>query len=141
MADVMNSPSDVLIDLAHFEATDSSDGRLLHYAKGRIRTFWLRQTLTVFGALTVGLLSSGPLGVALAITALLGEGFDIALLRLVIHRLHHGLAGPKTRWIALVGGTVQGLTIAACVVLCWQVVPLHEARFFAAAFQIGRAHV
>ena len=139
MAEVVNSPSDVLFDLAHFEATNSSDGRLLHYAKGRIRAFWLRQALTVFGALTVGLLSSGPLGVALAITALLGEGFDIALLRLVIRRLHHGQAGRATRWIALAGGTVQGLTIAACAVLCWQVVPLLEARFFAAAFLISAA--
>ena len=134
-----NSASDVLVDLVHFEANDSRDGRLLHYAKDRIKAFWLRQTLTAFGALTIFLLSSKGLGMALAALALSGEVFDIVALRRVIHRLQQGQAGPFTRWIALLGATVQGLTIAACAVLCWQFTALLEARFFAAAFLISAA--
>ena len=134
-----HSASDVLVDLAHFEANNSSDGRLLHYAKGRIRAFWLRQTLTAFGSLTIFLLSSQQLGLALAVIALGGEVFDIAGLRHVIRRLQQGRTGPFTRGIVLLGAMVQGLTIAACVVLCWQLIALYEARFFAAAFLVSAA--
>ncbi len=78
MADTGNPATDLLIDLAHFKASNSRDGRLLHYAQGRIRGFWLRQTLTLFGASTIYLLSSEPLGLALAVIALSGEAFDVS---------------------------------------------------------------
>ena len=134
-----HTASDALIDLAHFAARNSRDGRLLHYAKGRIRAFWLRQTLTAFGSLTISFLSSPQLGAALALLALLGEGFDIAMLRQVIARLQAGHTGALTRRMALLGAAVQGLTIAGCVGLCWQFVPENEARFFATSFLIAAA--
>ena len=137
MADPENPASEVLIDLAHFEALNSADGRLLHYAKGRIRAFWLRQTLTALGAVTITLLVSPSLGLLLAGVALAGEGVDIALLRLLIGRLQRGEVG--LRWVALAGAALQGLTIAACVTLCWQFIPLQGARFFAASFLISAA--
>jgi two-component system, sensor histidine kinase len=128
-----------LADLRLFEATDSPDGRLLHYAKGRIRSFWLRQTLTFLGVLTIYLLASAELGMILAALTLAGEVVDIVLLRRVIRRLEHGLGGRATRWLAMLGSTFQGATIAACVALCWYMIPLFEARFFAVAFLIGAA--
>ena len=93
MAEPANPTSEVVSDLAHFEAQNSAEGRLLHYAEGRIRAFWLRQTLTVFGALTIGLLFAPPLGLLLAATALVGEAIDMALLRLVIAALAAGSGG------------------------------------------------
>ncbi len=125
------------IDLAHHEAKNSRDGRLLHYARGRIRAFWLRQTLTVFGSGVILALASVPMGIALALIALSGEILDIAVLRAVIHRLEAGKTDALNRWLAVVSGGMQGLTIAACVVLCWQFQPLLESRFFAAAFLIS----
>ena len=132
-----DTASIALIDFAHFEARSSPEGRLLQYARARIRAFWVRQTLTAFGSLTILALASVPLGVLLAGIALLGEAVDIVTLRWVIRRLEAGQTGPVPRVLAIASGGAQGLTIAACVVLSWQSVPLNEARFFAAAFLIG----
>ena len=129
-----NLAPDALIDLALFEAKMSPDGRLLHYAKSRINTFWLRQTLTAFGSVTFLLLANWQLGLYLALIALAGEGFDIALLSRVVHKLEHGRTDGRSRPMTLLGAAVQGGTIAACVVLSWQAMPIHESRFFAAAF-------
>ena len=131
--------SDALIDLAHYEARTSPDGRLLHYARGRIRAFWLRQTLTVFGAATVLWLESVPFGLLLAGLAIVGELVDIFALRWVIDRLEAGQTRRLVRVVAAASGWFQGLTIAACVVLCWRLIPLNEGRFFAAAFLISAA--
>lgn len=126
-----------LIDLAHFELRMSPSGQLLHYAKGRIRTFWQRQKLILFGAATVGLLVSGPLGLVLALLAGAGEAADMAGLTFVIRRLEAGEARPWPRRIALISAGLQASTIAACVGLCWRGISLQEARFFAAAFLIS----
>ena len=80
-------PPDALIDLALFEEKISVNGRLLHFARGRIRTFWLRQTLTAVGSVTILILDGWHLGLALAALALLGEAFDLGLLHRVVHRL------------------------------------------------------
>ena len=129
--------TDALVDLAHFEARYSGDGGLLHYARGRIRSFWVRQTLTAFGSMSIFFLSSHSLGLILAALALLGEVFDAVLLNRMIARLQAGKIDPLNLRIAVLGAAVQGATIAGCVVLCWEFVPENEARFFAAAFLIG----
>ena len=139
MAEPENSPSGVLIDLAQFEAQDSDEGRLLRYAKGRLRSFWLRQALVAFGTGVIALLFSPWLGLVMALLALAGEAVDFALLRLVIGRLRAGQIAARARWPALIGALVQGATVAACAALCWQVIPLQGARFFAAAFLISAA--
>ena len=139
MAGTTATASKALVDLAQYEARISPDGRLLHYAKGRIRAFWLRQTLTVIGSLTVLLLESVPFGLLLAVLALVGELVDILALKWVIRRLQAGQTGQWTRIMAAAGGGFQGLTIAACVALCWRYIPLNEGRFFAAAFLISAA--
>ena len=130
---------DALIDLALFEAKMSPDGRLLHFARGRIRTFWLRQTLTAFGSITIMLLVNWQLGVSLAAIALLGEAIDLMLLARITVRLEHGLTGRRNRAMALLGAGVQSSTIAVCVAASWQVIPAHETRFFASAFLASAA--
>ena len=132
-----DTQTDALIDLAHFEDRMSLQGQLLHYARGRIRTFWQRQTLTLFGAVTIGLLDSGKLGLVLALLALAGELLDCACLAAVIRALEDGTQGPWPRRTALVSAAVQGATIAGCVILCWRGISLIEARFFASAFLIS----
>ena len=125
---------DTLIDLGLFEEKMSVNGRLLHYAKARFRTFWLRQTLTAFGSITIQVLADWRLGLALAALALLGEAFDLGLLARVIRRMERGQIDRLNRVLALLGAGVQGLTIAGCVAFSWQAIPIHESRFFAAAF-------
>jgi PAS domain S-box-containing protein len=129
-----NLAPDALIDLALFQAKMSPDGRLLHFARGRIGTFWLRQSLTAFGSITIALLADWQLGLYLAGLALAGEGFDLLLLWRVVQRLEHGRTDWRNRALVLLGGAVQSGTISACVALCWQAIPIHESRFFAAAF-------
>ncbi len=137
MAGDRGSQAKALIDLAQFEQRVSPSGQLQHYARSRIGSFWLRQTLTFFGSVTIGLLASGRLGVALAIIALAGEIVDIACLRYVVRRM---LAGAGPAWpysIALAAAALQSGTIAICVSLCWRMIPVQEVRFFAAAFLIA----
>lgn len=139
MAEIGQMASQAQIDLARYEADNSGAGRLLHYAKGRIRAFWLRQTLTVFGSVAIALMYSGWLGLTMAAIALLGEAVDILTLRSVIRRLRNGQDDRETRRMALFSGTFQGATIAICVALAWQMSALHEARFFALSFLISAA--
>lgn len=129
--------SHALTDLAHFEARMSPAGQLRHYAKGRIRSFGLRQTLTVFGAVTIGLLASAKLGMVLAALALAGEAFDIICLSQVLRWLDRDRAVPWPRRVAMLSGAVQACTIAGCVMLTWRGTQMHEARFFASAFLIA----
>ncbi len=139
MAKVEQTAPDALTDLAHFEAKTSAEGRLLHYAEGRIRAFWLRQTLTAFGSTTMAVLVSLRLGLLLAFLGIAGEIIDILLLRLVVHRLEHGQTGRAVQVLALGGAGIQGLTIASCVALTWRVLPLDDTRFFGAAFLVSAA--
>ena len=130
---------DAVIDLVLFEARVSPAGRLVHYAKARIRTFWLRQSFTVFGSAVVGLLDSPQLGLSLVALTLLGEVFDYVLLKRVVLRLEHDLTDGYNRLMTLLGALVQSCTIGACVALTWQMVPIIEARFFAAIFLTSAA--
>ncbi len=137
MADHRTHTTDALTDLAQYQDRMSPAGQLLHYAKGRIRSFWLRQTLTVFGALTIGVLASVKLGLVLAALALAGEFGDILCLRWVIRQLEAGQRGVWPRRAAVASAAVQAGTIATCVTLCWQGIAVNEARFFASAFLIS----
>jgi hypothetical protein len=117
-----------------FAARNSPDGLFLRYARGRANGFAMRQTMTVMGALTIAVLGSVPLGMLAAGLALLGEAVDC----LILVRLSQSFAARpvtrRARQLAVATALVQASTIAACVALCWRLIPLTEARFFAAAF-------
>lgn len=104
MAGTTATASKALVDLAEYEARTSRDGRLLHYARGRIRAFWLQQTLTAIGSLTVLMLESVSFGLLLAGLALAGELVDILALKWVIRRLQAGQTGRWTRVVAVASG-------------------------------------
>jgi PAS domain S-box-containing protein len=120
--------------VGQFLARNSPDGLFRRYARGRANGFAMRQTMTVIGALTIAVLGSVPLGMLAAGLALLGEAVEC----LVLLRLSQSYAvRPVTlfaRLIATAVALVQATTIAGCVALCWRLIPLTEARFFAAAF-------
>ena len=130
---------DAVIDLVLFEARMSPDGRLLHYARARLRTFWLRQTFTGFGSVVVLVLANAQLGVILALLALCGEVFDLLLLRRIVWRLERDRADDKNRLMVLLGALVQSCTIGACVAITWKMIPVQETRFFAAIFLTSAA--
>ena len=120
--------------VGQFTARNSPDGLFLRYAHGRAKGFAIRQTMTVIGALTIAVLVSVPLGMLAAGLALLGAVVDcLVLLRL--SQLYPTRPVPRrARVLAVLAALVQAATIAGCVALCWRLIPLTEARFFAAAF-------
>jgi PAS domain S-box-containing protein len=115
----------------------SPAGRLQAYVRGRRRGFWLRQTLTLIGAVSIWMITSPALGMVAAGLALSGEILDIAVLAWVSRRIALEGASPRLARIATLSGGLQALTIAACVVLTWHFIPLIESRFFATAFLVA----
>ncbi|WP_054008411.1 hybrid sensor histidine kinase/response regulator [Cypionkella psychrotolerans] len=126
-------------EIGLFLARNSRDGLFLRYARGRARGFLIRQTMTLIGSVSIAALSSFWLGVLAGCLALIDEAIDCTALFYISRRLD-GAAVPKAARIgAALSGTVQALTIAACVMICWRLIPLQGARFFAAAFLMSAA--
>ncbi len=121
-------------EISLFLARNSKDGLFLRYARGRARGFLMRQTMTVIGAVSIAILSSFWLGILAGCLALIGEAIDCGALFYISRRFTQATVPKAVRVCAALSGTVQALSIAACVMICWQLVPLEEARFFAAAF-------
>ncbi len=126
-------------EIGQFLTRNSRDGLFLRYARGRARGFLIRQSMTLIGSASMAALSSIWLGVLAGCLALIGEAIDCTALYYISRRFG-GAAVPKAARIgAAVSGTVQALTIAACVMICWRLIPLQGARFFAAAFLMSAA--
>lgn len=117
-----------------FLARNSKDGLFLRYARARARGFLIRQTMTVTGAVSIAALSSFWLGALAAALAILGEAIDCLVLFHIYRRSSDGHIPTNARAWAAVTAALQALTIAACVMICWRMIPLQGARFFAAAF-------
>ncbi len=114
-----------------FLERNSPGGLFLRYARGRTRDFLARQVMTGVGAATLAALGAPWMGVAAVLMAVGGEAVDCLLLH---HLLHRQRTDALARRMAAITAAVQGLTIAACVTLCWRFIPVAEARIFAAAF-------
>ncbi|WP_151718171.1 hybrid sensor histidine kinase/response regulator [Gemmobacter serpentinus] len=115
-----------------FFRRNSPSGLLLRYARGRLRGFVLRQTMTVAGALALALLGAPWLGPVAVAFVLGGELVEALTLRWLLWR--GGDPGPVVRGIAMLAAGLQALMVAASIGLCWFFVPLIEARFFAVVF-------
>ena len=121
-------------EIGLFLARNSRDGLFLRYARGRARGFLMRQTMTLIGSVSIAALSSVWLGALAGCLALIGEATDCSVLFYISRRFTDAEVPKAARIGAAFSGTVQALTIAACVMICWRLIPLQGARFFAAAF-------
>ena len=119
-----------------FDSRNSPDGLFRRYARGRVRGFVIRQTMTVMGALAIGTLGAPWLGVLATALALMGEAVDCLVLRALAELPQ---VQPRHRRLAAATAALQSLTIAGCVTLCWRFIPLAEARLFAAVFLMSAA--
>ena len=120
---------------AEFRQRNSATGLLLRYARGRMRGFYLRQTMTGLGALAMALMARAELAWWAVGLALLGEAAEALMLRLILRR-RDTITRPFRRMAAVVAG-FQALTIAACISICWALIPIAEARFFALVFMMA----
>jgi PAS domain S-box-containing protein len=125
--------------VAQFATRNSPDGLFLRYAKGRARGFLIRQTMTLAGSVTIALFASLTLGIVAALLALVGEAIDCLTLRWIADRKQNGKVTTADRNIAAITGALQAISIAFCVAICWRLIPIEEARFFAAAFLMSAA--
>jgi hypothetical protein len=111
--------------------------RMLAYVHGRMRGFWLRQTLTLIGSASIWAFASPVLGVTTALVVLAGELAEMLVLRAVVVRLAREGVSRRLATVVTLSGGVQALSIAACVTLTWHFIPMIEARFFATAFLVA----
>jgi two-component system, sensor histidine kinase len=125
--------------IAEFLERNSPDGYFLRFARARVRGYALRQVMTAIGALALGLLEAPWLGLLTAALALLGEGVDCLTLHLIARRYGGKPVPRRVRHLAAASGLFQALTIAACVMLCWQMVHALSAHFFAISFLMSAA--
>ncbi|WP_309665901.1 ATP-binding protein [Tabrizicola sp.] len=112
-----------------FLARNSPDGLFLRYAGGRSRGFLLRQSMTLLGGLAIGLLHEPWLGALCVVLALAGDGMEHLVLRRIVAQ-----GAVRRRRLAAFMALIQALTIAACVIITWQWIPLAAAEGFALAF-------
>ena len=111
---------------------------LTRYARGRVAHFWARQSLTFVGGLMLWTAYGAWAGLAAVVLALFGEILDCGFLRTVKKRIEKGESAQQLALIATVTGGIQGVTIAACVVLGW-VMSGEYGPLFPAAFLTGAA--
>jgi PAS domain S-box-containing protein len=121
---------------ANFADRSSASGLFRRYARGRMRDFAIRQTMTLVGASALGLFGAPWIGALAAALVLSGEAIDCGTLWLI---LRHPEADGHMRRAAVFSAAIQGVTIAASILLCWFLIPIIEARMFAAAFLMGAA--
>lgn len=136
---IHNAARAAIIDLLQFENRNTPEGLFLRYCRGRVASFFARQTLTVFGSIAIGLFFSVGLGIATAVLAMIGEVIDCLVLRRIYHNKQSGHVSLRDLQWARTTSAIQGLTISGCVILCWVFVPLIEGRFFAFAFLTAAA--
>jgi two-component system, sensor histidine kinase len=129
----------LLQDLQRFEARYSPNGLLLRYCRGRSRTFWARQILTLVATLTLTIMESWQLGLLVLLLNLASDALDCLLLTNVWRR-YQGRQVPQhmVRLVA-VSGMLQAATVATSVVLAWVHSPVMAVEFFITAMLTGAA--
>lgn len=131
LADTQAHSSRSMGELQSFDAHNSPEGLFRRYCRGRLNNFLARQIMTVTGSALLALLAAPAYGLATLFIALLGEAAERQVLR---HILKEASPGRRQRLLALLAAAVQALSLAACVLICWVLVPESEADFFAAVY-------
>ncbi len=89
----------------------------------------MRQTMTLIRSVSIAALSPFWLGVLAGCLALISGAIDCTAL-FYISRRFAGTAVPKAARIgAALSGTVQALSTAAFVMICWRLIPLQVRDF------------
>lgn len=122
-----------------FDARYTPLGRLRRYARGRVRSFWGRQALTLTGSVFLIFLVSPQVGLLACAMVLLGEVLDCLVLIRVGRQLDRGMSFDRAYVLTMLSGTFQALTIAGAVALSWFTTPQGGGTFFTLAYLTGAA--
>lgn len=140
MIDTARNKADAALDeLRVFEARNNSDGLFLRYCRGRAKNFLMRQSATVIGAIALAVFHTPLFGLIAALSALVGEAVDSITVHQIWRRYNGRDVPASARRLAAITAAFQALTITACVVMGWALVPYQDSRLFATAFLIGTA--
>ncbi len=121
---------------ANFADHTSAAGLFRRYARGRVRGFLMRQTMTLFGSAPLAVFGAPWIGALAAAIVLLGEVVDCGALWLILREQQ---PARRCRLVAAASAAFQGVTIAVSILMCWFLIPITEARMFAAVFLMGAA--
>jgi len=133
-----SAPGDAALDLIEYRKRDAKDGRFRRYARARVRQYFPRQVITVFGAAVTAIYIGPELGLFALVLALLGETIDSATLWILLRFIPDSF---KTRWadrLAAVTGMFQATCFSVCIGMGWIFGGL-EAHMFALTFFLGAA--
>ncbi|MEO1563300.1 MAG: response regulator [Pseudomonadota bacterium] len=105
--------------LAAFREKDSPEGRFERYARARVRDFWLRQIMTVYGSVAVGLVVDPRIGLTLFCLAILGELIDCSVLIFLLRRGLKAFRRSYAKLMAAGAAGIQATAFSFCIGLAW----------------------
>ena len=126
-------------ELAVFDAHNSMSGLFNRYAGGRIRHFWNRQVLGMFGAIVVGYMQSPLLGFAVAGLILAGDALEIMILSWLIRQTAKSGLLPFHRRLGILASALQMAALISALGISLVFTPIPDAHFFVAALLAGIA--
>lgn len=120
--------------LEAFDRRSTPAGLLVRYARGRLRYFISRQSLTVFGALVLTFAVSLQIGLLALCFATVGELLDYHLLRSVEKKMHRGASVDSLLRATTVTAAVQAVGMSTFVATLWLAIPREAALLLCLAY-------
>ncbi|SMP07863.1 hybrid sensor histidine kinase/response regulator [Shimia sagamensis] len=120
--------------LEAFDQRNTPEGLLLRYARGRLRHFFARQSLSLFGALILAFTVSPLIGLAALSVSLFGELLDTYVLRRVKKQLQRGVSVKQVQYKTTVTAFAQAFGLSAFVAILWLAIPREAALLLCLAY-------
>lgn len=133
--DMSNKDTDS--DVSEFRRKHSPEGNLDRYVTGRLRFFFMRQILTIGGAVALGFMVSVPVGLLVALLAVGGEVFDSIMLLQVPRLRRMGMTAKSLVRFTAGVAIIQAMGIAAAAIVTQLTAAPGEATFFIMAILTG----
>ena len=108
----------------------SDEGRLLRYARGRLRHFWPRAMMYVAGSVVLWFLVGANWAVLTMFLAFGGEALDCGFCARAERWLSDGWSLDAILKISVVTATFQALANASCILIAWFFIHNQSAMFF-----------
>jgi hypothetical protein len=120
--------------LEAFDKRNTPEGLLVRYARGRLRHFFARQSVSLFGALILTFTVSPVTGLIAFCVSLFGELLDITLLRRVEKQLNRGVPVKQIQDKTTITAFAQALGFSAFVIILWLAIPREAALLLCLAY-------
>ncbi|MCH2067110.1 PAS domain-containing hybrid sensor histidine kinase/response regulator [Shimia sp.] len=126
--------------LEAFDRRNTPAGLLVRYARGRLRYFFSRQALTLFGAMILTFSVSLQTGFLALFVAVLGDLIDSYVLRSVQNQLHRGVPVQDLLRKTTLTAVAQSFGLSVFVAILWLAIP-HEVALLLCLAYMGAGAV